>query len=166
MQSPSPICRDLWSLPNSVFWVKIFLSTGGTNFTKYSFPVGSDSKESACNTRKPRLDPWVRKIPWRRAWQPTPVFLPGEFHGQRSLAGNNPWNHKESDMTEWLTLSLSYIPSVFPWFLSGLKCEHWFTKDLICLWCSTIVQVFPVSFGLILLGIRKLFSFGLCFMKT
>ena len=46
----------------------------------------------------------LRKIPWRREWPPTPIFLPGEFHGQRSLAGNNPWNHKESDTTEPLTL--------------------------------------------------------------
>ena len=37
-----------------------------------------------------RFDPWVGKIPWRRAWQPTPVFLPGESHGQRSLAGYDP----------------------------------------------------------------------------
>ena len=44
--------------------------------------------------------PWVRKFLWRRAWQPTPVFLPGESHGQRSLAGYNPWSHKESDTTE------------------------------------------------------------------
>ena len=51
--------------------------------------------------------PWVRKIPWRRKWQPTPVFLPGEFHGQRSLAGYSPWGHKESDTTEWLRLSPS-----------------------------------------------------------
>ena len=43
------------------------------------------------------------KIPWRREWQPTPVFLPGEFHGQRSLAGYSPWGCKESDMTEWLS---------------------------------------------------------------
>ena len=47
-----------------------------------------------------RFDPWVRKIPWRTAWQPTPVFLPGKSHGQRSLAGYGPWGHKESDMTE------------------------------------------------------------------
>ena len=40
------------------------------------------------------------KIPWRRTWQPTPAFLPGEFHGQRSLAGYSPWGRKESDMTE------------------------------------------------------------------
>ena len=40
------------------------------------------------------------KIPWRKEWQPTPIFLPGELHGQRSLAGFSLWNHKESDMTE------------------------------------------------------------------
>ena len=42
----------------------------------------------------------LRKIPWRRAWQPTPVFLPGESHGQRSLVGYSPQGHRESDMTE------------------------------------------------------------------
>ena len=47
-----------------------------------------------------KFDPWIGKIPWRRAQQPTPVFLPGESHGQRSLAGYSPWGHKESDMTE------------------------------------------------------------------
>ena len=44
-----------------------------------------------------------RKIPWRRAWQPTPIFLPGESHGQRSLAGYSPWGHKESDTADGLT---------------------------------------------------------------
>ena len=43
---------------------------------------------------------WVGKIPWRREWLPTPVFLPEEFHGQRNLAGYSLWGHKESDMTE------------------------------------------------------------------
>ena len=47
-----------------------------------------------------RFDPWVRKIPWRRKWQPTPVFLPGESHGQRSLAGCSPQGHRESGSTE------------------------------------------------------------------
>ena len=46
------------------------------------------------------FDPRVGKIPWRRAWQPTPVFLSGEFHGQRSLVGYSPEDHKESDTTE------------------------------------------------------------------
>ena len=43
---------------------------------------------------------WIRKIPWRRAWQPTPVFLSGQSHGQRSLVGYSPWGLKKSDMTE------------------------------------------------------------------
>ena len=49
--------------------------------------------------RRPGLDPWVRKIPWRRKWLPTPVFLPGEFHGPGSLADYSPWSCRESDMT-------------------------------------------------------------------
>ena len=46
------------------------------------------------------FDPWVRKIPWRRAQQPTPVFLPGESHGQRSLEDYGSYGHKESDTNE------------------------------------------------------------------
>ena len=53
--------------------------------------------------RRPRFDPWVRKIPWRREWQPTSVFLLGDFHGQRSLTGYIPCSHKESDTTEQST---------------------------------------------------------------
>ena len=44
--------------------------------------------------RRRRFDPWVGKTPWRRKWQPTPVFLPGESHRQRSLEGYSPWGHK------------------------------------------------------------------------
>ena len=53
--------------------------------------------------RDSRFDPWVRKISWSRKWQPTPVFLPGEAHGQRSLVCYSPWGCKESDMTERLS---------------------------------------------------------------
>ena len=56
--------------------------------------------------RTPGFKPWVRKIPWRRECLPTSVFLPGEFHGQRSLVSYSPWSHKASDTTERLTLSL------------------------------------------------------------
>ena len=49
------------------------------------------------------FDPWVRKIPCRRKWQSTPVFLPGEYHGQRSLVGYILWGYKELGTTEWLT---------------------------------------------------------------
>ena len=48
------------------------------------------SKECACQCRRHGFDPWVRKIPWRRKWQPTPAFLPRKYHGQRSLVGNSP----------------------------------------------------------------------------
>ena len=58
--------------------------------------------------RRPGFNPWVGKIPWRRKWQPTPVFLPGKSHGQRSLAGYSPWGRKKSDTIERLTLSLHF----------------------------------------------------------
>ena len=67
-----------------------------------SFPGSSDGKESACQCRRPSFNPWVRKDPWGREWQPTPVFLPGESHGQRSLAGYSPWGCTELDTTEQL----------------------------------------------------------------
>ena len=53
--------------------------------------------------QRPRFHPWVRKIPWRRECQPTPVFLPGEPHGAWGLVGYRPWSHKEGDTTEQLT---------------------------------------------------------------
>ena len=59
--------------------------------------------------RRPEFYPWVEKILWRRAWLPTPVFWPGEFHGQRSLAGYSPRDHKESDTTERLSLSETFL---------------------------------------------------------
>ena len=60
--------------------------------------------------RRPGFDPWVGKIPWRKEWQPTAIFLPGEFHEQRSLAGYSPGACKEWEPTEQLTLSLSSPP--------------------------------------------------------
>ena len=67
-----------------------------------AFPGGSDGKASACNVGDPGFNPWVGKIPWRGKWQPTPVLLPGKFHGQRSLVGYSPWGRRESDTTERL----------------------------------------------------------------
>ena len=64
------------------------------------FPGGLVSKESACNAgdclqcKRPEFNPWVRKLPYRRKWLPSPVFLPEEFHGQRSLADYSQWGHK------------------------------------------------------------------------
>ena len=66
-------------------------------------PRWLSGKESACQCRRCRrhgFDPWVRKSLWRRKRQPTAVFMPGESYGQRSLVGNSPGGHKESDTTE------------------------------------------------------------------
>ena len=65
--------------------------------------------------RRPWCKHCVGRIPWRRKWLPTPVFLLGESHGERSLAGYSQWGHKELDMTEQLTLQFSYQ-------LWGFKC--------------------------------------------
>ena len=70
------------------------------------FPGGTNSKEPACQCgrqKRHKLDPWIREILCRREWQPTPVFLPGQFHGQRSLTGYSSWGYKELDMTEQLS---------------------------------------------------------------
>ena len=65
------------------------------------FPGGSDGKSG--------LHPWITKITWRREWLPTPVFLPGEFHGQRRLLGYSPRGRKELDMIEGLTIPFQGI---------------------------------------------------------
>ena len=78
-------------------WGAIAFSAGGTS-----------SKEPTCQFMRHwrhRFNPWVGNIPWRRKWQPTPVFLPGECHGQRRLAGYSSWSHIVSDMTDQLTLT-------------------------------------------------------------
>ena len=63
-------------------------------FNYFWLPWWFSSKESACQCRRLRFDPCAGKIPWRREWLPTLVFLPGKSHGQRSLAGYSPWGRK------------------------------------------------------------------------
>ena len=79
-------------------------------------------KKNTCQCRRHKrclrhgFNLWVRKIPWRRARQRSPVFLPGESHGQRSLAGYSPQGHRESDTTEWLSRQagiVSLLPTHF-----------------------------------------------------
>ena len=87
----SALIKDLSGLPWCLRWQRIYLQC-----------------------KRPGFGPWVVKIPWRREWLPMPVFLPGEFHGQRSLVGYSPWGCKESDMTEQPTLkNLSEFPCPF-----------------------------------------------------
>ena len=76
-------------------------------------PVAQLLKKSACQSRRLKrcgFDPWVGKIPWSRKWQP--VFLPGKLHGQRSLVGCSSWDHKESDMTERLSMHACWVTQV------------------------------------------------------
>ena len=62
------------------------------------FPGGPSGKETPYQCRRPGFHPWVGKIPWRREWQPAPVFLPGESHGQRSLVVSQRVRHDRSDL--------------------------------------------------------------------
>ena len=64
-------------------------------YINMDFPGGSSGKELACQCRRPKsgFDPWVGKIPWRRKWQPAPVFLPRKSNGQRNLVGYNLRGH-------------------------------------------------------------------------
>ena len=76
---------------------------------------GKGSARKCRRVKRLGFTSWVRKIPWRRKWQPTPVFLPGKSHGQRSLIGYSPWGHKQSDTTE--RLHFHFLPFVFRYFL-------------------------------------------------
>ena len=79
-------------------------------------PRWCSGKEFTCQFRRHkryRLDPWVGKILWRKKWQPTPVFLPGKSHGQRSLVGYSPWGSKESDMPEHTQKILNDTSHIF-----------------------------------------------------
>ena len=75
----------------------------------YNYTCDSDSKESSCQGRRYKRHGFD---PLEKGQHPTLIFLPGEFHGQRSLAGYTPWGRKESKTTEWLTLSLSQVQKV------------------------------------------------------
>ena len=73
------------------------------NVVNKGFPGDTSGKEPSFQCRRLKrcgFDPWIRKIPWKRAWQPTPVFMLGESQGRKSPAGCSPEGHKESDMTE------------------------------------------------------------------
>ena len=86
---------------------------------------------------------------WRRAWQPTPVFLPGESHGQRRLAGYSPWGRKESDVTEWLSTAVRQREE---------KCFSYIQKKNVSFWglLEKIYHQFPTgNFLVTCLGISR-----------
>ena len=92
------------------------------------YPGGSDGKEPACQFRRHKrcgFNPWLRKIPWRRVWQPTPVFLPGEPHGQRSLAGYTVHGVIESDTANTFTSFTSGIRMALDFSVATLETKSW-----------------------------------------
>ena len=107
--SPSHVFTDnSWTLLTNKRFALKFLSGSA-----WGLPGGASGKEPTCQCRRYkrlRFDPWVGEIPWRRKWQPTPVFLPREFYGQRRLTGYSLWGRKQSDMTERLSLSKGNYP--------------------------------------------------------
>ena len=99
-----------------VFFLMISILSG--------LPRYCSGKESACRCRRCRrqgFDPWVRMIRWRRKWQPTPVFLPRKFHGQRSRASYSPWSHRVRH--DW-----ALITSLLPFWVvvGGIALWFWF----------------------------------------
>ena len=97
--------RALWATVHGVTKSRTQLKWLSMNFF-IGIPMWLSCKDTTCQCRRCGFDPWVGKVPWRKKWQPTPVFLPGKSHGQRSLTGYSPWACKESDVTERTHTSL------------------------------------------------------------
>jgi len=109
-------------------------------------------KELACQCRRHkrrRFNPWIGKIPWRRKWQPTPVFLPGESHGQRNLAVYSPWGHKALDTTEVAEhMSMSLGPRDATWFSHTCqKAQPWHLTRRFAFPCCCSLYIFLWMWG-------------------
>ena len=113
----SEVSFGKWSDPNQMFSignnvsVKHFINSrvrAGISTAFWQFRW----QRTCLECRKPGIDTLIGKIPWRRIWLPTPLFLPGDFHGQMSLAGYSPWRCKESDTTDGLSTQLSTVYTV------------------------------------------------------
>ena len=108
-------------------------------FILLTLPRWLSGKESACQCKRCRrleFDPWVRKIPWKRKWQSTPVFLPKKSHGQRSLVGYSPWGCKEWDTTDWACMHVHAIGT-------ALENCNWMVA-ISCIVCMWVLREFPV----------------------
>ena len=121
-----------------------------------SFPGGSDGNASACSAGDPSSIPGLgRSQSWRRKWQPTLVFLPGESHGRRSMVGYSPWGRKESDMTEQL-----HFTSLHFW-MNDMKFFLWFPMRLLTLFGFYWRFGFPQYFMSINMDIIMFINYGL-----
>ena len=114
------VSSDSFSVEILYFSVYIMSSASSDSSTSYFviyIPFGASLVaqlvKNLLQCRRPGFDPWVRKIPCRRKWQPTPGPLPGEFHGQRSWAGYSPWDLQELDRLCDFHFHIFFIPFLF-----------------------------------------------------
>ena len=91
-----------WPIPRKIRCMTAIhlIRKGISCVLSHGLPRWCSGKESACQCKRCRFDPWIGKIPWSRKWQLALVFLSEKFHGQKSLASYSPWGCKKSDMTE------------------------------------------------------------------
>ena len=121
---PTPVflpgeSQGWWSLVGCCLWVLTELDITEVTYQQQATLVAQMVKNLPVMPERPGFNPWAEKIPWRRVWQPTAVFLPGEFHGQRSLEGYSPWVRKELDTIDQLNTVQAVIEDGLPWWLSG-----------------------------------------------
>ena len=122
-------------------WIEKYMENGKKLILKSKGLLAGIQNEGLClQCGRPKFNPWVGKISWRRKWQPTPVFLLGKFRGQRSRVGYSPWGRKESDTTEqlhfhfhtkiasgslwWWKSSLSWLWYGYTKIYSGWNCRE------------------------------------------
>ena len=123
-----PFPSSSLNLPHGSFCISWWL------MSTLGFPGGASGKEPTCQCRRhgsPSFDPWIRKIPWTRAWQPTPVVFPGECHEQKSLAGYSPrraghdWGHWVHARTRCPSFWQDCEQDGDPGFGSPVLLQHW-----------------------------------------
>ena len=127
--------------------------SGLTQIIPWGLPWWLRWKSICLQCGRPGFHPWVRRIPWRRKWHPTPVLLPGEFHGWRSLVGYSPWSCKELDTTERLHLHfqlsrsniLRFSTSWAPLGLNTGMAGTWWLLDGRCSFPSWVSSGFTSS---------------------
>ena len=137
--SPPRMLLDLNWIVLALLWVSSLLAYPedfGLMNLHTGLPRWLSDKQFIWQFRRHAFDPWVEKIPWRRKWQPPPVFLPGESHGQKSLTGCSPWGHKEVEMTEQLSTQWAWA-SIVTWANSlnlfvypSVVLQSWGCKEL------------------------------------
>ena len=125
-----PLWHFLWPMSYLVAFFSIqlwdIIDITWCKFKVYhGFPTWLSGEEPTWPCRRHKrlgFDPWVGKIPWRRKWQPAPVFFPGKLRGQRSLQGYGPWGCKELYTTEWLSTHIHTRSTVW-WFHVWIYCN-------------------------------------------